>query len=71
MPRAQRIEVIRRGRVCRVLVDGQELPALMPRDSDVLVTVHPDARPTVTVTLMADRVDVTDTPDSDEKDTDR
>lgn len=70
MPRAKRIEVIRRGRVCQVLVDGQELPAALPRDSDVVVSVNPDARPTVTVTLTADRVDVTDDLAS-EKDTDR
>jgi hypothetical protein len=70
MPRAERIEVIRRGRQCRVLVDGQELPAALPIDSDVVVSVNPDARPTVTVTLTANRVDVTDTR-FDEKDTDR
>jgi quinolinate synthase len=70
MSRAGRIEVIRRGGICQVLVDGQELPAALPRDSDVIVTVHPDTRPTVTVTLTADRVDVTDTL-FDEKDTDR
>ena len=60
MPRAKRIEVIRRGGQCRVLVDGQELPAALPRDTDVVVSVNPDERPTVTVTLTADRVDVTD-----------
>lgn len=70
MARAKRIEVIRRGRICRVLVDGQELPAALPRDSDVVVSVNPDERPTVTVTLTADRVDVTDDLAS-EKDADR
>lgn len=70
MPRAKHIEVIRRGHICRVLVDGQELPAALPRDSDVVVSVNPDERPTVTVTLTADRVDVTDDLAS-EKDTDR
>ncbi|MFF5958474.1 hypothetical protein [Streptomyces luteogriseus] len=70
MTRAKRIEVIRQGRICRVLVDGQELPAAIPLSSDVIVAVNPDDRPTVTVTLTADRVDVTDDLAS-EKDTDR
>ncbi|MDT0568861.1 hypothetical protein RM704_15520 [Streptomyces sp. DSM 3412] len=60
MPRAKRIEVIRRGTGCHVLVDGVELPAAIPRDSHVVVAVNPDERPTVTVTLTADQVTVTD-----------
>lgn len=70
MPRAKRIEVIRQGGNCRVLVDGQELPAALPRTHNVVVAINPDNLPTVTVTLTADRVDVTDTR-HDEKDTDR
>ncbi|GGS47717.1 hypothetical protein [Streptomyces violaceus] len=71
MRRAERIEVIRRGGQCRVLVDSQDLPAAIPRDSDVIVSVNPDDKPTITLTLMADRVDVTDTTFPDEKETDR
>ncbi|MDX2667388.1 hypothetical protein [Streptomyces stelliscabiei] len=71
MPRAKRIEVIRRGIGCHVLVDGVELPAAMPRDSHVVVAVNPDERPTVTVTLTADHVTVTDALQHDEKENDR
>jgi hypothetical protein len=53
----QRIEVIRTGSVARVLVDGQELPFKLPRET-IMVEVHPDDLPTIRLTLFAKRVDV-------------
>ncbi|MFD3498781.1 hypothetical protein [Streptomyces sp. NPDC058678] len=55
--RPQRIEVIRHGATCRVLIDGEPLPFSISRDS-VTVPVDPDERPTVHLALFADRVDV-------------
>lgn len=57
MARPARIEVIREGRVARVLIEGKELPFALPRAS-VTVAVHPDEMPTVTLTLFADEVTV-------------
>lgn len=50
------IRVKRFGAVARVFVDDQELDVTDP----VIVAVHPDEVPTVTVTLQADRIEVTD-----------
>jgi hypothetical protein len=71
MRQAKRIEVIRRGDLAHVLVDGEELPAAIPRDTEVIVSVGVDKRPTVTLTLTADRVDVFDSLHYDEEETDR
>lgn len=57
MARPKRIQVIREGHVCRVLVDGVKLPFTLPRET-VRVPVHPDDVPTVHLTLLADQVDV-------------
>lgn len=59
MTRPKRIEVIRRGFRYRVLVDGEPLPYSMSRDTPPVVTVDPDGVPTVTLTFMADQIDVT------------
>ncbi|NEB00625.1 hypothetical protein [Streptomyces sp. SID13726] len=53
------IQVVRNGSSCRVFVDGEELPASISRDDGALIVdVHPDTLPTVTVKLQAHRVDV-------------
>jgi sulfur carrier protein ThiS len=52
-------------------VDGEDLAALIPRDTDVVVAVNPDQRPTVTITLTADRIEVVDALCTDEKDPSR
>ncbi|MFH8369199.1 hypothetical protein [Streptomyces sp. NPDC018031] len=61
MHRPRHIEVIREGTAVRVLVDGQELPAIVDHDA-VTVPVAPDDWPTVQLTLYADRITVTNTP---------
>jgi hypothetical protein len=66
----QRIEVVRRGAIARVLVDGVELPFALPREA-VTVPVHPDEIPTVHLKLFADRVDVVNQLRPDEEETDR
>lgn len=53
----KRIEVIRVGAVARVLVDGQELPFTLPRET-VAVEVHPDDMPTIRLALFAEQIDV-------------
>lgn len=58
MKRPQLIEVIRAGERTRIVIDGQDLPYLGPRDAPVVVSVAPDDIPTVTLTLMADQVNV-------------
>ncbi len=53
------IRIVRRGAIAHVYVDGKELPAPIPREPGALVVdVDPDGMPTVTVRLMAHRVDV-------------
>lgn len=68
MARPQRIEVIREGPYCRVLIDGEPLPYSIPRDS-VTVPVNPDEMPTVHLALFADRVDVVNALHSEEEKT--
>ncbi|MCZ9352990.1 hypothetical protein NGM36_25005 [Streptomyces mutabilis] len=70
MDRPKHIEVIRKGSIGHVLVDGVELPFALPREA-ITVPVHPDHRPTVHLTLFADRVDVVNQLHPDEKETDR
>lgn len=52
------IKVVRSGAKARVFIDGEELAAPIPRDTDVVAYVNPDDLPTVTLTLMARRVEV-------------
>ncbi|WP_282703249.1 hypothetical protein [Streptomyces sp. CC219B] len=53
------IRIVRRGDFCHVYIDGEELPGSIPRDDGALVvTVDPDALPSITVKLQAHRVDV-------------
>lgn len=56
----KRIEVIRAGARARVLVDGQELPFALARET-VTVSVHPDEMPQVCLVLIAEQVDVVNT----------
>ncbi|MFI1324547.1 hypothetical protein ACH4TI_15060 [Streptomyces rochei] len=70
MNRPKHIEVIRKGATGRLLVDGVELPFSLPREA-IMIPVHPDAIPTVHLTLFADRVDVVNQRHPDEKETDR
>jgi hypothetical protein len=61
MARPKQIRVQRRGAYAQVFVDGEELlPHAISRDS-VVVAVSPDEVPTVTLTLVADQVDVINT----------
>lgn len=69
MERARHISVVRRAGQLQVLVDGEDLAALLPCDSHVVVSVHPDEHPTVTLTLMADRIDVVDALSEDQEET--
>lgn len=52
------IQIVRRGAAARVFIDGEELPAPIPRDTAVVAYVNPDELPTITITLMAHRIDV-------------
>ena len=70
MARPKRIEVIREGRIVRVLIDGEELPFALPRES-VTVTVDPAEWPTVSLTLFADQVTVVNKLHSEEEETSR
>lgn len=60
------IEVIRKGPTARIVIDGAELPFPVSRDS-VTVPVHPDERPTVQLSLYADRVHVINQATADEE----
>lgn len=59
MARPERIEVIRRGPLARILIDGQELGIDVARDG-VRVDVDPDGMPSVHLRLLADHVLVDD-----------
>ncbi|MFE0720247.1 hypothetical protein ACFW23_04745 [Streptomyces rochei] len=70
MARPKRIDVIRKGRIGHVLVDGVELPFALPREA-ITVPVHPDQIPTVHLQLSADQVHVVNQCCPDEKETDQ
>lgn len=56
---AKLIELKRKGRSGRVLLDGVELGALIAREP-IQVTSDVDGMPTIRLTLMADRITVDD-----------
>lgn len=57
IPKAIRVE--RHGRSGGVTVDGEPFPYAIA-DTHISVSIHHDERPTVTLTLVADRVEVVD-----------
>lgn len=68
MTRPRHIEIVRKGPIARVLVDGEQLPFSLPREA-VTVPVHPDELPAVHLTLFAERVDVSNQLHPDEEET--
>lgn len=62
---AKVIQVQSRGAFAQVLVDGEEIPWHIARDT-IRVDVQPDECPTVTLTLLADRVEVLDSIEREE-----
>lgn len=54
------IRVERHGSVAEVFVDGEPFPYLISRQPGVHVVISPDEMPYITVTLMANRVEVVD-----------